>query len=54
MAALHIGIRQVLVNVLGDANNDGEIDLEEFLGVLYPVVANALVKMTKEGVRISL
>ena len=33
--------------VLGDSNNDGEIDLEEFLGVLYPVVANALVKMTK-------
>ena len=40
--------------VLGDANNDGEIDLEEFLGVLYPVVANALVKMTKEGLSISL
>jgi len=33
--------------LLGDANNDGEIDLEEFIGVLYPVVANALVKLTK-------
>jgi len=33
--------------VLGDSNNDGEIDLEEFLGVLYPIVANALVKLTK-------
>jgi len=34
--------------VLGDANNDGEIDLEEFVGVLYPIVAQALKKMTKE------
>jgi len=33
---------------LGDANNDGEIDLEEFVGVLYPVVAGALAKMTKD------
>jgi len=33
---------------LGDANNDGEIDLEEFIGVLYPIVAQALLKMTKE------
>ena len=33
--------------MLGDANNDGEIDLEEFIGVLYPIVANALVKLTK-------
>ena len=33
--------------VLGDSNNDGEIDLEEFIGVLYPVVANALTKLTK-------
>ena len=33
--------------VLGDSNNDGEIDLEEFIGVLYPIVANALVKLTK-------
>merc|ERR1719348_2481798 len=33
--------------LLGDANNDGEIDLEEFIGVLYPIVANALVKLTK-------
>jgi len=33
--------------ILGDANNDGEIDLEEFIGVLYPIVANALVKLTK-------
>merc|ERR1719244_1325377 len=34
--------------LLGDANNDGEIDLEEFIGVLYPIVANALVKLTKD------
>lgn len=34
--------------VLGDANNDGEIDLEEFIGVLFPVVAQALAKITKE------
>eukprot|EP00092_Neocalanus_flemingeri_P026177 GFUD01028374.1.p1 GENE.GFUD01028374.1~~GFUD01028374.1.p1 ORF type:complete len:1019 (+),score=296.62 GFUD01028374.1:74-3058(+) len=34
--------------ILGDANNDGEIDLEEFIGVLYPVVAAALAKMTKD------
>merc|ERR1719312_1020360 len=33
---------------LGDSNNDGEIDLEEFIGVLYPVVASALTKMTKD------
>ncbi len=32
---------------LGDSNNDGEIDLEEFIGVLYPVVAQALLKFTK-------
>jgi len=32
---------------LGDSNNDGEIDLEEFIGVLYPVVAQALKKFTK-------
>ena len=32
---------------LGDSNNDGEIDLEEFVGVLYPVVAKALAKLTK-------
>jgi len=34
--------------VLGDSNNDGEIDLEEFIGVLYPVVAVALAKLTKD------
>jgi len=34
--------------LLGDSNNDGEIDLEEFIGVLYPVVAQALAKMTKD------
>merc|ERR1712013_145703 len=34
--------------LLGDANNDGEIDLEEFIGVLYPVVAVALAKLTKD------
>eukprot|EP00090_Calanus_glacialis_P037994 TRINITY_DN6610_c0_g1_i4.p1 TRINITY_DN6610_c0_g1~~TRINITY_DN6610_c0_g1_i4.p1 ORF type:complete len:995 (-),score=266.92 TRINITY_DN6610_c0_g1_i4:2318-5302(-) len=34
--------------LLGDSNNDGEIDLEEFIGVLYPVVAAALAKMTKD------
>merc|ERR1719295_2091910 len=34
--------------LLGDANNDGEIDLEEFIGVLYPMVAQALSKMTKD------
>jgi len=34
--------------VLGDSNNDGEIDLEEFIGVLYPMVAQALSKMTKD------
>jgi len=33
---------------LGDSNNDGEIDLEEFVGVMYPVVAQALKKMTKD------
>ncbi|XP_023335211.1 calcium-binding protein LPS1-alpha-like [Eurytemora carolleeae] len=33
---------------LGDSNNDGEIDLEEFIGVLYPVVAQALLKFTKD------
>jgi len=33
---------------LGDSNNDGEIDLEEFIGVLYPVVARALAKLTKD------
>ena len=32
---------------LGDSNKDGEIDLEEFVGVLYPVVAQALLKFTK-------
>lgn len=32
---------------LGDSNKDGEIDLEEFIGVLYPVVAQALVKFMK-------
>jgi len=34
--------------LLGDSNNDGEIDLEEFIGVLYPVVAAALAKMMKD------
>jgi len=34
--------------LLGDSNNDGEIDLEEFIGVLYPVVAVALAKLTKD------
>jgi len=34
--------------LLGDSNNDGEIDLEEFIGVLYPIVATALAKMTKD------
>jgi len=34
--------------MLGDSNNDGEIDLEEFIGVLYPVVAQALAKITKD------
>ena len=34
--------------LLGDSNNDGEIDLEEFIGVLYPVVAQALAKITKD------
>ena len=34
--------------LLGDSNNDGEIDLEEFIGVLYPMVAQALSKMTKD------
>jgi len=34
--------------ILGDSNNDNEIDLEEFIGVLYPLVANALVKMAKD------
>lgn len=33
---------------LGDSNNDGEIDLEEFIGVLYPMVAQALLKFTKD------
>lgn len=33
---------------LGDSNRDGEIDLEEFIGVLYPIVAQALVKFTKD------
>jgi len=33
---------------LGDSNKDGEIDLEEFVGVLYPVVAQALLKFTKD------
>ena len=32
---------------LGDSNNDGEIDLEEFIGVLYPMVAQAMLKFTK-------
>jgi len=31
--------------ILGDSNNDGEIDLEEFIGVLYPVAAQALAKI---------
>jgi len=33
---------------LGDSNNDGEIDLEEFVGVLYPMVAQAMLKFTKD------
>jgi len=33
---------------LGDSNNDGEIDLEEFIGVLYPMVAQAMLKFTKD------
>jgi len=33
---------------LGDCNNDGEIDLEEFIGVLYPLAAAALAKITKD------
>jgi len=33
---------------LGDSNNDGEIDLEEFIGVLYPMVAQAMLKFTRD------
>merc|ERR1719369_718295 len=32
---------------LGDCNNDGEIDLEEFIGVLYPIASAALAKITR-------
>lgn len=33
---------------LGDADNDGQIDFEEFIGVLYPVVTQALGKITRD------
>jgi len=34
--------------LLGDSNHDGEIDLEEFVGVLYPVAAQALAKIARQ------
>jgi len=35
--------------LLGDSNNDGEIDLEEFVGVLYPILGQAMVKLSKHA-----
>ena len=32
---------------LCDSNKDGEIDLEEFIGAIYPVVSKAILKLTK-------
>merc|ERR1719193_1413932 len=33
--------------ILGDVNGDGEIDLEEFIGLMCPTAAEAIAKMTK-------
>jgi len=33
---------------LSDSNKDGEIDVEEFIGAIYPVVAKAILKLTKD------
>ena len=33
--------------ILGDVNGDGELDLEEFIGLLCPTATDALSKMTK-------
>ena len=33
--------------ILGDVNGDGDIDLEEFIGLMCPTAADAIAKMTK-------
>merc|ERR1719228_2565425 len=33
--------------ILGDVNGDGNIDLEEFIGLMCPTAAEAIAKMTK-------
>lgn len=33
---------------LSDSNKDGEIDIEEFIGAIYPVVSKAILKLTKD------
>merc|ERR1719228_1514002 len=39
--------------ILGDVNGDGNIDLEEFIGLMCPTAAEAIAKMTKTVKNIS-